>query len=109
MNISHEADVNGKRYLVDVVKRLGHRQVLGGARSVLAAEEEAQTRCTGAVRDADSARELDEVADGDLRVRTDERRLRVDNVVDTSICVEVRLRVGKDNHATVRATAESLS
>lgn len=109
MSILFGVDVSKRLYLVDAVERLGDSQVLSGARGVLATEQERQTRGTGAVRDANSARELDEVADGDLRVRLDERSLRVDNVVDASICVEVRLGVCEDNHATVRATTESMS
>ena len=86
---------------VDGIKRLWHGLVLCRESRVLTAQKELKTGSTRAVRDADSARELDEVADRDLRMRLNEWRLRVNDVVNTAICMECGFRGREDDHRAV--------
>lgn len=64
-----------------------------------------KTGCTGAVRNANRACKLDEVTDGDLRVRLYERRLRIHDVVNAAVCVEVRLGGCEDDHGSISTAA----
>ncbi|OJT02980.1 hypothetical protein TRAPUB_6459 [Trametes pubescens] len=103
--------VEAREDLADVVERLGHRQVGCGLCRVLATEEHVQAGRARAVAHADRAGELDTAFGGNVQVggtevvAGDDRRLRVDDLVDTVVGVEVRLDAREDSNRAVRAAS----
>lgn len=85
---------------IKLTKRLGDSPIgCSGGRSGTA-EEEVETRSTRTVADTDRTSELHEISGGDV-VLSDEGLLRVDDVVNAVVGVEVGLNVVEDDDGAV--------
>lgn len=69
-----------------------------------ATKEEVKARGTWAVADTDGTRELDEVSSSQV-VLSDQRLLRIDNIIHSCVGVEVGLNVIKDHDRAISASA----
>ena len=100
---SFATDIQVPAYLGDRVKGQGNSTVRCGACAILATEEELEARSAGAVRDTDSAGELNEVGSSDTRVRSDEALLESYDLVCPSIRWKLRFNIAESNEGSVGA------